>query len=124
MHYLANPSRFMRMSAAVLPWLSALTAALLIVGLLLALVIAPPDYQQGDSARIMFIHVPAAWMAVFVYLTMIFAGASTLIWRHPLADLAGREAAPVVAAFPLICLVTGPPWANPMSRPSRWCYPP
>src|SRR5450432_3859673 len=97
MHRFANPSRFMRMSAAVLPWLGAVTAALLVGGLILALVVAPPDYQQGDSARIMFIHVPAAWTALFVYVLIVLASASSLIWRHPLADIAGREAAPIGA---------------------------
>jgi heme exporter protein C len=114
MHRFANPSRFMRMSAAALPWLVALTAALLVVGLFLALVAAPPDYQQGDSARIMFIHVPAAWTALFAYVLIVLASASSLIWRHPLADIAGREAAPIGASFTLICLVTGSLWGKPM----------
>jgi heme exporter protein C len=104
----------MRMSAATLPCLSALTAALLVVGLILALVVAPPDYQQGNSARIMFIHVPAAWTALFVYVLIVLASASSLIWRHPLADIAGREAAPIGAGFTLICLVTGSLWGKPM----------
>ncbi len=114
MHRFANPGRFMRMSEASLPWLGVLTAALLVVGLILALVVAPPDYQQGDSARIMFIHVPAAWTALFVYVLIVLASASSLIWRHPLADLAGREAAPIGAGFTLICLVTGSLWGRPM----------
>jgi heme exporter protein C len=114
MHRFANPSRFMRMSAATLPWLGALTAALLVVGLILALVVAPPDYQQGNSARIMFIHVPAAWTALFVYVLIVLASASSLIWRHPLADIAGREAAPIGAGFTLICLLTGSLWGKPM----------
>src|SRR5471032_1857172 len=114
MHRFANPTRFMRMSAAVLPWLGAVTAALLVGGLILALVVAPPDYQQGDSARIMFIHVPAAWTALFVYVLIVLASASSLIWRHPLADIAGREAALLGAGFTLICLVTGSLWGKPM----------
>jgi heme exporter protein C len=114
MHRFANPSRFMRMSAAALPWLGALTVALLSVGLILALVVAPPDYQQGDSARIMFIHVPAAWTALFVYALVVLASASSLVWRHPLAEIAGREAAPIGAGFTLICLVTGALWGKPM----------
>ena len=104
----------MRMSVAALPWIGGITIALLAVGLVLSLVIAPPDYQQGDSARIMFIHVPAAWMAVFIYVMLVLSGASTLIWRHPLADIAGREAAPIGAAFTLICLITGSLWGKPM----------
>jgi heme exporter protein C len=114
MHRFANPSRFMRMSAAALPWLGTITGALLAAGLILALVVAPPDYQQGDSARIMFIHVPAAWTALFVYVLIVLASASSLIWRHPLADIAGREAAPIGAGFTFICLVTGALWGKPM----------
>jgi heme exporter protein C len=114
MHRFANPTRFMRMSAAALPWLAAVTAALLVGGLVLALIVAPPDYQQGDSARIMFVHVPAAWTALFVYVLIVLASASSLIWRHPLADIAGRAAAPLGAGFTLICLVTGSLWGKPM----------
>ena len=114
MHRFANPTRFMRLSAAALPWLGWLTALLLAVGLVLALFVAPPDYQQGESVRIMFIHVPAAWMALFVYAIMALSSAAALIWRHPLADLAAREAAPIGAAFTLICLASGSLWGEPM----------
>src|ERR1700674_4414943 len=114
MHRFANPTRFMRLSAAALPALGWLTALLLGAGLVLALVVAPPDYQQGESVRIMFIHVPAAWMALFVYATMALASAVGLIWRHPLAAPAAQEAAPVGAAFTFICLATGSLWGEPM----------
>ena len=114
MHRFANPTRFMRLSAAALPWLGWLTALLLAVGLVLALFVAPPDYQQGESVRIMFIHVPAAWMALFVYAIMALSSAAALIWRHPLADLAAQEAAPIGAAFTLICLASGSLWGEPM----------
>lgn len=114
MHRFANPTRFMRLSALVLPWAGWLTALLLAVGLILALFVAPPDYQQGESVRIMFIHVPAAWMALFVYLTLALASAVALIWRHPLADVAAQEAAPIGAAFTFVCLATGSLWGKPM----------
>src|SRR5437868_5857342 len=107
-------TRFMRLSAAVLPWLGRLTLALLAAGLVLALLVAPPDYQQGESVRIMFVHVPSAWMALFVYAIVALASATALIWRHPLADLAAQEAAPIGAAFTLICLASGSLWGEPM----------
>jgi heme exporter protein C len=114
MHRFANPTRFMRLSAAVLPWLGRLTVALLAAGLVLALFVAPPDYQQGESVRIMFVHVPSAWMALFVYAIVALASAAALIWRHPLADLAAQEAAPIGAAFTFICLASGSLWGEPM----------
>jgi heme exporter protein C len=114
MNRFANPTRFMRISAAVLPAIGWLTALLLAAGLILALFVAPPDYQQGESVRIMFIHVPAAWMALFVYGNLALASAVGLIWRHPLAEIAAQEAAPLGAAFTLVCLVTGSLWGQPM----------
>jgi heme exporter protein C len=114
MHRYANPTRFMRLSAAVLPFVWWVTAVLLVAGLVLALFVAPPDYQQGESVRIMFVHVPAAWMAMFIYGAMAVTSAVALIWRHPLADLAAREAAPLGAGFTLICLASGSLWGEPM----------
>ena len=114
LHRFANPTRFMRVSAAVLPWTAWLAVALIAAGLYLALLVAPADYQQGESARIMFVHVPAAWMALFAYTTMAAASAVALIWRHPLADIAARGTAPIGAAFTLIALVTGSLWGKPM----------
>jgi heme exporter protein C len=111
---LANPARFMRASGAVLPWLGIASAAVLAIGLVWSLVFAPPDYQQGESVRIMFIHVPAAWMALSVYLFMAAASAAALVWRHPLADIAAQAAAPVGAGFTLVCLATGSLWGRPM----------
>src|SRR3979490_3405442 len=111
---LANPARFMRLSGAMLPWLAGLTAALLAIGLGWALLLAPPDYQQGESVRIMFIHVPAAWMALSVYLFIAVASAVALVWRHPLAEVAAQAAAPIGAAFTFVCLVTGSLWGRPM----------
>jgi heme exporter protein C len=114
MNRFANPTRSMRVSATVLPAIGWLTALLLVVGLVLALFVAPPDYQQGESVRIMFIHVPAAWMATFVYANLALAAAIGLIWRHPLAEIAAQEAAPLGAAFTFVCLVTGSLWGQPM----------
>jgi heme exporter protein C len=114
MHRFANPTRFMRLSAALLPWLAVSAALFIGTGLVLALFVAPPDYQQGEAVRIMYVHVPAAWMASFVYGVMALASAIGLIWRHPLADIAARAAAPLGAGFTLVCLVTGSLWGEPM----------
>src|SRR5690348_11550633 len=111
---LANPVRFMRLSGVVLPWVGAATVFVLALGLGWSLLLAPPDYQQGESARIMFIHVPAAWMALSVYLFIAIASAVALVWRHPLAEIAAQAAAPIGAAFTLICLATGSLWGRPM----------
>src|SRR3979490_2488697 len=111
---LANPARFMRLSGAMLPWLAGLTAALLAIGLGWALLLAPPDYQQGESVRIMFVHVPSAWMALSVYLLIAIASAVALVWRHPLAEIAAQAAAPIGAGFTLVCLATGSLWGRPM----------
>jgi heme exporter protein C len=111
---LANPSVFLKWSGAALPALAALAAALLGVGLYLAWFVAPADYQQGETVRIMFLHVPAAWLALFFYGLMAASALGTLAWRHPLADVSQKAAAPIGAAFTLICLVTGSLWGKPM----------
>jgi heme exporter protein C len=113
-NWLANPARFTRISAKTLPWCGWASAAVLAVGLYWSLVVAPPDYQQGDTVRIMFIHVPAAWMALNVYLFVAVASAVALVWRHPLAEVAARAAAPIGAAFTFVCLATGSLWGRPM----------
>src|SRR5215471_8545117 len=114
MQRFANPGRFMRLSSRVMPWCGAGASIGLAVGLYLALLVAPPDYQQGEAVRIMFVHVPAAWMASFVYAFLALASAVALIWRHPLADIAAQAAAPLGAGFTLLCLVTGSLWGEPM----------
>ena len=111
---LANPTRFLSLVDAVVPWLIALVLVLLAVGLYLAFFVAPPDYQQGETVRIMFVHVPAAWLAMFGYLLIAVAALGTLIWRHPLADVAAKTAAPIGATFTFIALVTGSLWGKPM----------
>jgi heme exporter protein C len=114
MHRFANPARFLRLSAIILPWASAAAALFLAAGLYYSLFSSPPDYQQGNTVRIMYIHVPAAWMSLFVYTNMGIAAAVGLIWRHPLADLFAKAAAPVGAGFTFVCLVTGSLWGAPM----------
>jgi heme exporter protein C len=113
-NWLANPARFTRISAWSLPWCGWGAAVVIAIGLYWSLFLAPPDYQQGDTVRIMFIHVPAAWMALSVYLFLAVASAVALIWRHPLAEIAARAAAPIGASFTLICLLTGSLWGRPM----------
>jgi heme exporter protein C len=110
---LANPTRFMDWSGRLLPWLAGAAALLLVLGLAMAWT-APADYQQGETVRIMFLHVPAAWLALFFYSVMAVSALGTLVWRHPLADLSQKAAAPIGAAFTLVCLVTGSLWGKPM----------
>ncbi len=110
---LANPSRFLALSGRLLPWLSAATLLAFAFGI--AQVIgAPDDYQQGATAKIMYIHVPSAWLSMFIWTTMSVAALGTLVWRHPLADVAAKAAAPIGAALTLQCLVTGMLWGRPM----------
>ncbi|MGL5363608.1 MAG: heme ABC transporter permease [Bosea sp. (in: a-proteobacteria)] len=111
---LANPTRFMQLSGAILPWLWALALAALGIGLWLALFSVPADYQQGETVRIMYIHVPSAWLALFLYTLMALSALGTLIWRHPLADVSQKAAAPIGAAFTMVCLLTGAFWGKPM----------
>jgi heme exporter protein C len=113
LHYFANPARFMRVTDVVLPWLSVAAVTILAVGLVMAF-LAPPDYQQGETVRIMFVHVPAAWVCMLCYACIAVASAVALIWRHPLADVAAQAAAPLGAGFTLVCLVTGSLWGAPM----------
>ncbi len=109
-----NPTRFMALTARVLPWLGAAAALLLGVGLFAAFFLVPPDYQQGETVRIMYIHVPAAWLGMFAYIVMTSASLGVLVWRHPLADAAQKTAAPLGAVFTFVCLVTGSLWGKPM----------
>jgi heme exporter protein C len=111
---LANPTRFLAFSGAVLPWLWGAAIVGLAAGLYLSFFVAPPDYQQGETVRIMFIHVPSAWLSMFGYLLMAVAALGTLVWRHPLADVAAKSIAPVGAAFTFLALVTGSLWGRPM----------
>ena len=105
---------FYRLSGQLTPWLAASTGALFLWGLLGGLVYAPADYQQGDSFRIMYVHVPAAWMSMFVYMTMAAAGGVALIWKLKLAEIVARASAPLGASFTFLALVTGSIWGKPM----------
>ena len=111
---LANPTRFLNFADKVLPWLIALTVILLGTGLYLGFFVAPADYQQGETVRIMYIHVPSAWIAMFAYVLIAVAALGTLIWRHPLADVSAKAGAPIGAAFTFLALVTGSLWGKPM----------
>jgi heme exporter protein C len=104
----------MRLSRLLQPWLAGATVLLIAAGLYLALVASPPDYQQGESVRIMYVHVPAAWMAMFCYAALAGASAVGLIWKHPVADLAAKATAPIGASFTFLALVTGSLWGKPM----------
>jgi heme exporter protein C len=111
---LANPGFFMRWSQRLLPWLAGATALAFAVGLYMTFFMVPPDYQQGETVRIMYIHVPSAWLAMGMYSIMSASAIGTLVWRHPLADVSQKAAAPIGAAFTLVCLVTGALWGKPM----------
>jgi heme exporter protein C len=111
---LANPTRFMRLSQVLLPWMTGAALLALGIGFYLAWFVAPPDYQQGETIRIMFVHVPAAWLAMMFYSMMALSAIGTLVWRHPLADVSQKAAAPIGAAFALVCLLTGAFWGKPM----------
>jgi heme exporter protein C len=109
---LANPSRFLALVSRVLPWLIAATVILFAIGLYRA-ANAPDDYQQGATVKIMYLHVPAAWLGMMGWGVMALAALGTLVWRHPLADVTAKAAAPIGAAFTFVCLVTGSLWGRP-----------
>ena len=111
---LANPKRFLDYSAALLPWTGGLAFVLLAVGFYWALFETPPDYQQGQTVKMMFVHVPAAWMGIFVYSVVAGSSLGGLVFRHPLADVAAKSAAPLGAAFTALALMTGSLWGRPM----------
>ncbi len=114
LHRFANPGRFLRVSGVVLPWLSLSAIVLLATGLAWGLFFAPADWQQGDAVRIMYVHVPAAWLASAGYMALAACSLASIVWRHPLADLAAAEIGPVGAAFTALCLATGSLWGKPM----------
>ncbi|OJT97326.1 MAG: heme transporter HemC, partial [Rhizobium sp. 63-7] len=110
---LANPTRFLALVARVLPWMAGTTALLFALGLYLGFA-AEGDYQQGETVRIMYVHVPAAWLSMMCYTVMAASAIGTLVWRHPLADVSAKTAAPLGAGFTLIALITGSLWGKPM----------
>jgi heme exporter protein C len=113
-HKLASPKYFYRISGNLIPWTAAACLLLVLAGLYYGLLVAPPDYQQGDSYRIMFIHVPAAWMSLFIYMVMAVSGAIGLVWRIKLAEIMAISSAPIGASFTFLALVTGSLWGKPM----------
>jgi heme exporter protein C len=108
----ANPSRFLRATSLAIPWLGGTTVILFALALYRAM-LAPDDYQQGATVKIMFLHVPSAWLGMLCWGLMTVAALGTLVWRHPLADVTAKAAAPLGAAFTLLCLVTGSLWGRP-----------
>lgn len=111
---LANPTRFMAISGKILPWLTAAATVTILYGLYLTFFVAPPDYQQGETVKIMFIHVPSAWLGMMGYLIIAISSFGLLVFRHPLADVSAKAAAPIGAAFTLLALITGSLWGKPM----------
>ena len=113
-NYFANPRRFMKLATVLSPWLAGATIVLAAAGLYLGLFASPADYQQGETVRIMYVHVPAAWMALFCYMGLAISAAVGLIWKHPVADVAARATAPIGACFTFLALLTGSLWGKPM----------
>lgn len=111
---LANPTRFMALSGTILPWLWAAAALTIAYALYLTFFVAPEDYQQGQTVKIMFIHVPSAWLGMAAYVVIAISSFGLLVFRHPLADVSAKAAAPIGAAFTLLALVTGSLWGKPM----------
>ncbi len=114
MHRFANPAKVMRMCARLHPWLKLATVLLLALGLYFALLNSPPDYQQGETVRIMYVHVPSAWMAMFIYTVMAVSSLVFLVFRHGIGDIIARASGWIGAGFALLTLVTGSLWGKPM----------
>ncbi|MEM6382224.1 MAG: heme ABC transporter permease [Pseudomonadota bacterium] len=110
----ANPTRVMRFSRIAKPWVGGVGLLILAYGLYGAFVTAPADYQQGETIRIMYLHVPMAWLAMGTYSLMALAALGTLVFKHPMADVSAKAMAPIGAVFTAICLVTGSLWGKPM----------
>ena len=110
---LANPTRFLALADRVVPWFAIMSALILAIGLYMSFT-APEDYQQGITVRIMYIHVPFAWLAMMCYTLMAISALGTVVWRHPLADVALKSAAPIGAVFTALTLLTGSIWGKPM----------
>lgn len=111
---LANPTRFMDLSGKLLPFVFGAAAVLIAYGLYLVFFVAPADYQQGETVKIMYIHVPAAWLAMMGYAITAMSSFGLLVFRHPLADVSAKAVVPIGAAFTFLALVTGSLWGKPM----------
>jgi len=114
MHALANPNKFLKIAKIIQPFAIIIFVFSIIPGLLFALIVSPPDYQQGETVRIMYIHVPSAWMGLFSYAIMAICSGSYLIWRYPIANMIARASAPIGAIFTTLCLLSGMLWGEPM----------
>jgi heme exporter protein C len=110
----AAPQQFYLTAGRLLPWLAALMLLLLLGGLYGGLIFAPTHYEQGEGYRIIYVHVPSAWMSMFVYMVMAGASATALIWRIKVAEVVASASAPLGASFTLLALVTGSLWGKPM----------
>ena len=113
-HKLGSPPHFYRIAGKWIPWLTWIFLALVVAGLYGGLILAPPDYQQGESYRIIFVHVPSAWMSMFIYVAMAFCGVVIIVWRMKLAEVVLISSAPIGASFTFLALVTGSLWGKPM----------
>ena len=114
LYRMASPRHFYRIAGRMIPWLAGFCVLALIYGLYGGLVLAPPDYQQGESFRIIYVHVPSAWMSMFIYTFMAVLSGIHLIWRMKLADIMATASAPIGASFTFLALVTGSLWGKPM----------
>jgi heme exporter protein C len=110
----ANPTRFLALASRLIPFLAVASTGLIAAGVYAAFFVAPADYQQGETVRIMYIHVPSAWLSMGCYSLMALSALGTLIWRHPLADVSAKALLPIGMAFTFICLLTGAFWGRPM----------
>jgi heme exporter protein C len=113
MHALANPARFLRIARPATGWLLWIGVLFSLAGAFIGLTLTPPDYLQGETVRILYIHVPSAWLGMAGWMAIAAASISQLVWRHPLAAVAGRAAAPAGATFAALCLITGSIWGRP-----------
>ena len=113
-NYFANPTRFLRLSSKLQPVAMVVTIICMAAGLYYSLFQSPPDYQQSETVRMMYVHVPAAWMAMFCYVALAAASAVALIWRHMVADIVAKSTAPIGACFTFLALATGSLWGKPM----------
>jgi heme exporter protein C len=113
-NYLANPVRFLRLTSRLQPITILIALIAIGLGLYYAIIKSPPDYQQSETVRIMYVHVPAAWMAMFCYVALACSSVIALIWRHMLANIIAKSTAPIGASFTFLALATGSLWGKPM----------
>lgn len=113
-HRMASPAYFYKLAGRLLPWCIVTTIIFMLVGLIGGLVYAPADYQQGDGFRIIYVHVPSAWMSMFIYMVMAVNSAIFLIWHIKLSDIVARSSAVIGASFTFLALATGSIWGKPM----------